>query len=100
MAKPRTADEANHGRSKGTGRKWSRQASEPADWGSVDPTVLAAVIIAVTRVGGAVRFGYTSDGGAYAIGLYGDGDPHTEYVRPSEDIGAALQELVIAWGGE
>ncbi len=69
----------------------------PADWGSVQPELIAGVVVAVATSGGAVRFGYTSDGGAYAIGLYGDGDPYTEYVRPAEDIEVVLKGLIEIW---
>ena len=100
MAGKRTNEELNHGRSKGGAHRWQRHSSEPADWSGVEPALLAAVIVAITHAGGAVRFGYTSDGGAYAVGIYGDGEPHTEYIRPSEDIADALKELVIAWGGD
>jgi hypothetical protein len=41
-----------------------------------------------------LRIGVTRDGGAWAFGIYGDGgDPHTEYVRPSEDVNAYLRDL-------
>lgn len=44
--------------------------------------------------GGAVRLGATRDGGAWAIGVYGDGStPYTEYVRPEEDINKYFSDL-------
>ena len=45
-------------------------------------------------VGGAIRFGYTRDGGAYAVGLYYGGETCTEYIRPGEDVEQALIESV------
>jgi hypothetical protein len=63
----------------------------------VDPNVLRDTVSAVTLRGGALRFGYTRDGGAYALGIYGLGDPYTEYIRPSEDIEAFLQEVTTAF---
>lgn len=71
--------------------------SEPADWSLADAALLVRLIVNVAGCGGAVRFGYTSDGGAYAIGFYGDGEPYTEYIRPSQDIDAALQAFCEAW---
>lgn len=56
-----------------------------ADWGSVDPRLLGELIAAIGRFGGAVRFGYSRDGGAYAVGIYGDGEPFTEYLSGTQD---------------
>lgn len=56
-----------------------------ADWGGVDSELLRAVISSVTLGGGAIRFGYTKDGGAYAIGIYGDGKPFTEFAGSDTD---------------
>lgn len=61
-----------------------------ADWSTVALPNLRECIAVVASRGGALRFGYTRDGGAYAIGIYGDGDPYTVYVRPSEDMAAVL----------
>lgn len=72
----------------------TRETSKAADWGTVDAEVIRRVIVAVTRAGGALRFGYTADHGAYALGVYGDGPtPYTEYFRPTEDLADALTEL-------
>lgn len=35
---------------------------------------------------GAIRIGLSRDGGALAIGIYGDGEPYTEYIEPNADI--------------
>lgn len=64
-----------------------------ADWASADAELLRRAIETVARTGGALRFGYTRDGGAYSIGVYGDGDPYTEYIRPSEDLNAFLSDI-------
>ena len=66
----------------------------PADWGSVDGTLLTRAVAAVAKRGGALRLGYTRDGGAYAIGIYGDGDPFTEYLPPSDDMDLYLKGLI------
>jgi len=65
-----------------------------ADYGSCDANKLLHAIETAARCGGALRFGYTSDGGAYAIGIYGDGDPYTEYVKPSEDLNLFLDDVI------
>jgi hypothetical protein len=83
----------------GPGRRRGRRGSgEPADWTKVDPAIVWRLVCAVTNNGGAVRFGYSRDGGAYAVGILGDGDPYTDWVRPSEDVEAALGEIADAWG--
>ena len=81
---------------KTAGRRYGANAAErrAADWGTAKPEELKSLIVAAARAGGAVRFGYTADQGAYALGIYGDGDtPYTEYVRPGEDLGEVLRNL-------
>ena len=68
------------------------------DWRSCDAAILQRAIEAITSNGYAVRLGYTRDGGAYAIGILGDGDPFTEYVRPTEDLDAYLKTLIEDYG--
>lgn len=62
--------------------------------------VIAGLVIAVTGQGGAVRFGVSRDGTALAVGILGDGDPYTEWFRPSDDIEKGLIEMAAAWNGE
>jgi len=62
---------------------------------AVEPELLQHVIATVAHTGGALRLGYTRDGGAYAVGIYGDGEPYTEYIRPSEDINRYLAEVAV-----
>lgn len=85
---------------KGTPSKRSRQADARegvADWTSANPTLVVQAIAIVAFHGGALRFGYTRDGGAYAIGILGDGDPYTEYVKPSENLDDYLGGLIERW---
>jgi len=70
-----------------------------ANWALVDPEVLRYVVTVVASWGGALRLGYTRDGGAYSIGVYGDGEPYTEYLRPNENVEEYLQQLAIDFGG-
>ena len=79
-------------------RRRNRGKSDPADWKSADPARIAAAITAITSHGYAVRFGYTRDGGAFAIGVIGDGEPFTEFIRPTEDIDLYLDGLVLDYG--
>lgn len=65
-----------------------------ADWANVTPELLGKLVTAVTSRGGAIRFGYTRDGGAYAVGLYYGSESHTEYIRPGEDLTARIDEFI------
>lgn len=65
-----------------------------ADWTSADSQLLQRAIATAASTGGALRFGYTSDGGAYAVGIYGDGSPYTEYVSPHQDIDITLRAII------
>lgn len=75
-------------------RRRNRGNNDAADWQSCDAAKLQAVISAVSQHGFAVRFGYTKDGGAFAVGIIGDGEPFTEFVRPTEDIDVYLEGLL------
>ena len=79
-------------------RRRNRGNSDPAQWQSADPARIAAAIAAVTSHGYAIRFGYTRDGGAFAIGVIGDGEPFTEFIRPTEDIDVYLDGIVLDYG--
>lgn len=79
-------------------RRRNRGTVAKADWETANPAGICAAIAAVTHLGFAIRFGYTRDGGAFAIGVIGDGEPFTEFVRPSEDIDLYLASLVRDYG--
>jgi hypothetical protein len=75
-------------------RRRNRGTDTIAEWGDANAQKVLEAISAIARNGFAVRFGYTRDGGAFAIGVVGDGDPYTEYVRPNEDIDLYLDGLI------
>jgi len=77
----------------GESRRFRRNEVGIADYDLVDAELIRSAISAAAGAGGAIRFGYSRDGGAYAVGIYGDGDPYTEYVRPSEGLDGFLREL-------
>jgi len=68
-----------------------------ADWETASHELIVRAIGVISRAGGAVRFGYTRDGGAYAIGIMGDGEPYTEYIRPTESVDEYLTALIAQW---
>lgn len=72
-----------------------------ADWKTLDGIQLLEAIQAITAAGGAIRLGLTTDGGAYAIGIYGDGPtPYTEYLRPSDDLNDFFASLAKSFSEE
>lgn len=75
-------------------RRRNRGTGDAAEWGDANSDKVLAAISAIAGNGFAVRFGYTRDGGAFAIGVVGDGEPYTEYVRPNEDIDLYLDGLI------
>lgn len=72
-----------------------RQHDNDADWTAVEPGPLRALIGAITATGGAVRFGYTKDGGAFSLGVYGDGKPYTEFLPGSGDVEAWIEGFIL-----
>lgn len=72
---------------------FNRRGGVTADWANATAENLRTAIQSASARHGALRFGYTSDGGAYSIGIYGDGEPYTEYIRPSDDIDQFLCDL-------
>jgi hypothetical protein len=80
-------------------RRANRGRNRTADWGGVDPGCLLDAVQKVTKHGYAIRFGYTRDGGAYAVGIIGDGDPFTEYCRATEDVDLFLRSIADEYAG-
>jgi len=69
----------------------SGQQTGKADWSAADPRWLAGVVHVVTRLGGAVSFGYSRDGGAYSVSIMLDGDRETLWFNGGADIDAELE---------
>lgn len=81
-----------------TDRIGSRRSSGTADWSGVDGPKLLQAVAAIAVTGGAIRLGYTRDGGAYALGIYGDGDPYTVYATPDEGVEGILDDIIEKYG--
>lgn len=71
-----------------------RSVNSVADWVGVDIDLLQQVIATITATGGAVRFGYTRDGGAYSVGIYGDGKPFTEFCPADADVEGWIKGII------
>lgn len=55
------------------------------------------VLATILAEGGAVRIGLTRDGGAWAFGLYGLGDPLTLYLNSNDDPFEFLEQIREAY---
>lgn len=73
--------------------KTTSRAGGIADWQNADPTIVMGLVCTVAAAGGAVRLGYTRDGGAYSIGLYLGDDSKTYYCNDAEGINERIKEL-------
>lgn len=67
------------------------QQTGKADWSAADPRWIAGVVHVVTRLGGAVSFGYSRDMGAYSLSIMLDGDRETLWFNGGADIDAELE---------
>lgn len=70
-----------------------------ADWGDAHPDNLVAVVLGVTRLGGAVSFGLSRDKGAFNVTIFLDGEKRTIWVSSSEDVDAALVKIAVHMDG-
>lgn len=78
----------------GGARGLRSRGSTVADWGQADPVKIVGAIERASITGGALRFGYSADGGAYAVGIYGDGDkPYTVWLPPTGDLDVWLEDI-------
>lgn len=64
------------------------------DWCESDAVLLQKTISTASARHCALRFGYSRDGGAYAVGVYAGEQYFTDYIRPSESIDDYLTELL------
>lgn len=84
-------------------KKFERRnaSSVKANWGIVDPNDIMGLVCALTKDGRAVRFGYSRDQGAYALGIYGDGDaPYTTYCGVGDDVDEWVRSIISSFDGD
>lgn len=81
--------------------KWvnSKGGAVQADWRTADSEMLLAAICAVSSEGGALRFGYSKDGGAYNVAVYDGGEITNEYVGATEDVSVLLRRIYETFAG-
>jgi len=77
----------------------SRKGRGVADWANADAALVLQLVCAVAVEGGAVRYGYTRDGGAYSIGLYLGDDSKTYYCNEADGINDEIRELIEEFTG-
>jgi hypothetical protein len=77
----------------------ARKGGGVADWSNANADDVLRLVCTVGVEGGAVRFGYTRDGGAYSIGIYLGADSQTYYCNESEGINGKLAELIEYFKG-
>lgn len=82
---------ASKGNAANSGKRKRRTSDFEADWSAVNGQLLQQVIANVTSDGGAIRFGYSRDGGTYAVGIYGDGKPFTEFCGDPKNVDEWLE---------
>lgn len=76
-----------------TGLRETLGRGKQASWLLCNPEELRETVDSVAKTGGALRLGYSRDGAAYSIGVYGDGDPYTLYCPPEDDITAVIVRI-------
>jgi hypothetical protein len=74
-------------------RRAERQSRGKVDFDALHCAELRTLTAYIIEMGGAIRIGATRDGGAYAIGVYGFGEPFTEYCGASEDFSVFCGQL-------
>jgi len=72
----------------------TRRGGGVADWQNASPGLLHRLVCLVGSEGGAVRYGYTRDGGAYSVGVYLGPDSKTYYCNEEQGIDETLRELI------
>jgi len=72
----------------------STRGGGTADWHNADSVIVLRLVCIVALQGGAVRYGYTRDGGAYSVGIYLGDNSKTYYCNEKEGINETLKDLI------
>lgn len=105
MAKGNYGDQ--NGKNKPAGSKFSRlseavaghKAQTQPDWGRIDDQLIFKLVQAATEEDGAIMFGYSRDGGAYSVKIYGGGDTQTFYEHEDEAITRIMTNIMEVLNG-
>lgn len=71
-----------------------RKGKGNADWGTANPELLAAVVVAISGMGGAVTFGLSRDEGAHSLTLLLDGARETLWFNGNADLDDELRDAL------
>ncbi len=71
-----------------------REAVNEGDWGGCDPTLMAGVVVAITKLGGAVTFSLSRDKGAHGSTLLLDDERQTLWYNGDADLEAELEAVM------
>jgi len=93
-------DNNGYDRSKGSDRRAKRPTGKKQNWDELPAGKITGLIVQATRAGGAVRFGASRDGGALGLGVYGDGEPYTEWFRDCEELENFIDEMTALFRGQ
>jgi hypothetical protein len=63
-------------------------------WDEATPALIADVCVSISRIGGAVLFGGSRDGGALLVTLHLDGDKKNIWIRVSDDVDGELRYII------
>jgi len=95
----RQKEDRHDARSKARSQKLERltQKREPLAFNTLPwPEMLDAIRV-VVEAGGAIRIGQSRDGGAWAFGIYTEGESKTLYVNASDDPFVVIQQIKDAF---
>lgn len=67
-------------------------------WDDVDPRYIAWLVTVATRIGGAVTFGRSRDGGALMVTVLLDGERSTTWIAPRDDVVAKITYIAEVLG--
>lgn len=87
--------DANGKRQVEVGSLWKRDTPMAVicHWSDVEPQVIRGCVDAITRAGGAIMLGLTSDGGAFSICVLYDQDKIKEYPHGTSECTDLLLAL-------
>lgn len=75
------------------GALFGAKASGSADWGGADARWVQAVVVMVTKAGGAVTFGLSRDGGAHMLTLLLDGERAVLWFNGDAELDVELEKV-------
>ena len=77
--------------------KFGKKTSTTACWDELPGDLIARLVVAVSKAGGAVLFGHTRDGGALALTFFHGNEKATEYHSITETVSDWLEDMVDWW---